>query len=326
MIHLTNGILQATILRYGATLQSLIVPDKTGTPPDVVLGYDTVEEYGENDGYLGAVIGRYANRIGNSRFTLNGKLFRLDSNEGRNQLHSGASCFGHRIWDVLQQTDSSVTLELFSPDGASGYPGNMTVQVTYTLNGRSLEIGYRASTDADTPCNLTNHAYFNLSGHDSGSLEGHYLRIDADAYTPVTAENIPDGTVASVKNTPLDFTVMRAIPVSRAEDGAVTAAEYDFNYILRGWDRSLRTAAEAFSSLTGIRMTVRTTSPAVQLYDAIHLSDRRGKHGVSYHPFSAFCLETQYYPDSPNHPNFPSTVITPDTPLNEKTVFQFSAE
>ena len=327
MIHLDNGILQAAIIRYGATLQSLSVPDRSGIPTDIVLGYDTPEEYASNDGYMGAVIGRYANRIGNSQFTLNGTLFRLDSNEGPNQLHGGASCFGYQMWDVLERTGSSVTLGLFSPDGDSGYPGNLTVRVTYALNGSCLEIGYKASTDADTPCNLTSHAYFNLSGHASGNLNGHFLRIDADCYTPVSAELIPDGTIASVKGTPLDFTVMRRLfPSDEEKAKGCSPAEYDLNYLLRGWDRSLRTAAEAFCSRTGIRMTVKTTSPAVQLYNAVHLGERRGKRGASYRPFSAFCLETQYCPDSPNHPNFPDTVITPDTPLEEKTVFQFSAE
>ncbi|MCR5072454.1 MAG: galactose mutarotase [Clostridiales bacterium] len=327
MIHLNNGILQATVMRYGATLHSLIVPDKNGVPTDIVLGYDTVEEYKSNDGYVGALVGRYANRIGNSQFTLNGKLYHLDSNEGSNQLHSGASCFGFRTWDVLKSSENSVTLQVFSPDGDSGYPGNLTVQVTYTLNDRSLEIDYNASTDADTPCSLTSHAYFNLSGHDSGSLDGHSLRIDADTYTPVDAGLIPDGTVASVKDTPLDFTAMRGILSSASgRERSDPAPEYDHNYILRGWDRTLRTAAEAFSSLTGIRMTVKTTSPAIQFYDAIYLSNHKGKNGASYRPFSAFCLETQYCPDSPNHPNFPSAIITPSAPLKEKTVFQFSAE
>ena len=322
MIHLSSGILQASVLRYGATLQSLSVPDRNGVPTDVVLGYDTVEEYAANDGCAGAVVGRNVNRIGNSQFTLNGTLYRLDRNEGRNHLHGGASCFAHREWDVLQCSDNSVTLQLFSPDGSSGYPGNMTVQVTYTLNGSSLEIVYFASTDADTPCNLSNHAYFNLSGHASDSLEGHDLRIDADSYTPVNAELIPDGTVAPVRGTFRDFTVMRPI---LPDGGSGPAPEYDLTYLIRGWDRSLRTAAEARSSLTGIRMTVLTTSPAIQLYNAIHLTERRGKNGVSYRPFSSFCLETEYCPDSPNHPNFPSTVITPDAPLREKTVFEFSA-
>ena len=264
MIHLNNGILQATVMRYGATLHSLIVPDKNGVPTDIVLGYDTVEEYQSNDGYVGALVGRYANRIGNSQFTLNGKLYHLDSNEGDNQLHSGASCFGFRTWDVLRSSENSVTFQVFSPDGDSGYPGNLTVQVTYTLNDRSLRIDYNASTDADTPCSLTSHAYFNLSGHDSGSLDGHSLRIDADTYTPVDAGLIPDGTVASVKGTTLDFTAMRGILSSASgRERSDPAPEYDHNYILRGWDRTLRTAAEAFSSLTGIRMTVKTTSPAI---------------------------------------------------------------
>ncbi|MBR0444487.1 MAG: galactose mutarotase [Clostridia bacterium] len=326
MIHLSNGILQATVLRYGAILQSLRVPDQNGVATDVVLGYDTVEEYQADDAYIGAVIGRYANRIGNAQFMLNGTLYRLDCNEGRNQLHSGASCFGFRTWDILKQTDSAVTLGLFSPDGDSGYPGNLSVQVTYTLNGHALEIDYHASTDADTPCNLTNHSYFNLSGHDSGSLKSHYLRIDADSYTPASAENIPDGTIAPVRDTALDFTVMRKILSSPVQTNVSDSApEYDHNYLLRGWDRSLRTAAEAYSALSGIRMTVKTTSPAVQLYDAVYLSERRGKSGSSYRPFSAFCLETQYCPDSPNHQNFPSTIITASSPLKEKTVFQFSA-
>lgn len=329
VITLDNGMISCKILTYGATLQSLCVPDRSGAPVDVVLGYDTLGEYMENDGYLGATVGRFANRIGGARFALNGKEYLLAANDGVNHLHGGCVGFSHRVWELLCCTVDSVTLALDSPDGEEGYPGNMRVTVTYALHDTTLSIRYHAESDADTPCNLTNHSYFNLSGHDSGSVLDQTIQLFAECFTPNDPESIPIGIVEAVEGTPMDL----RRPVRIGEHIADTFPQlilghgYDHNYVVDGEAGVIRPAAIAASAKTGITMQVNTTQPGVQLYTANFLENgRRGKNRCAYGPRHAFCLETQHFPDSPNQPSFPTAILKKNEAYQHSVEFSFSVE
>ena len=327
VISLDNGVISCKILTYGATLQSLCVPDRNGEPVDVVLGYDTLQEYMNNDGYLGAVIGRYANRIGGARFTLDGKEYALAANDGANHLHGGRVGFSHRIWDLVCCTVDSVTLALNSPDGEEGYPGNLQVKVTYTIQDKTLSIHYHAETDAETPCNLTNHSYFNLSGHNSGSVLDHTIQLFAEYYTPNDPESIPIGIVESVEGTPMDLRkpVRISDHINDAFPQLLLGHGYDHNYVIDGAADTIRSAAIASSPKTGITMQVQTTQPGVQLYTANFLTKGRpGKGKAVYGPRHAFCLETQHFPNSPNQPTFPSATLSPEQPYDHTVSFTFS--
>ena len=328
-ITLDNGILSCKVLTYGATLQSLFVPDKNGNPVDVVLGYDTLREYMENDGYLGATVGRFANRIADARFSLNGKEYHLAANNGPNHLHGGLVGFSHRIWSVEHCTGDTVTLSLISQDGEEGYPGNLHVKVTYTLCDDAMTISYYATSDADTPCNLTNHSYFNLSGHNSGRVLDQTIRMFAQNYTPTDAESIPVGTVVPVEDTPMDLRkpVQIGAHIDDPFDQLVQGHGYDHNYVIDGETDTLRSAATAHSERTGITMHVHTTQPGVQLYTANFLPEgRQGKDMCIYGPRHAFCLETQHFPDSPNQRDFPSAILKRNEEYRHTSVFAFSAK
>lgn len=273
-----------------------------------MLGYDTQAEYQHHDGYLGAVVGRFANRIGGARFALNGREYRLRANEGENQLHGGAVGFSHRLWTVEAASGERAVFTLESPDGDEGYPGSLRVRVSYVLQGASLRIVYEALSDADTVCSLTNHSYFNLAGHASGSAAGQELCIEADAYTPVDASLIPTGEIAPVVGTALDFRCMRPI-----------GSGYDHNFVLRG-------GVHARSAESGITMAVTTTMPGLQLYTAGVLTERRGKGGAVYARGHGFCLETQHFPDAPNKPWFPSPLLRSGEHYRQETVFAFGIE
>lgn len=315
-IALNDGAVSCGIITYGGALRSLTVPDREGRPVDVVLGFDALEDYRNQDKYLGALIGRYANRIGGSRFTLEGKEYPLRANDGPNHLHGGPLGFHQKLWQVRSQTRSSVSLSLLSPDGEEGYPGNLEVTVTYTLRDRALEIGYRARSSRTTLCNLTNHAYFNLSGHGSGAVDGQYIQLLSDRYTPVDGGLIPTGAVEEVEGTPMDLRTLQPIG----------GREYDHNWAVSGWDGSLRPAARAWSPDTGIFMETLSTMPGIQFYTGNFLDGcPQGKGGVSYGKHGAFCLETQYYPDSPNHPAFPSPVLKAGEVYEGKTIYRFDA-
>ena len=316
-IALSGGGLSCGVITYGGALRTLTVPDRAGRPVDVVLGLDTLEDYRTQDKFLGALVGRYANRVGGSRFTLEGRTYPLPANDGANHLHGGPEGFDKKVWTIQEQTDSSVTLSLLSPDGEAGYPGELAVTAVYALWDGALEISYRAEATETTLCNLTNHAYFNLSGHDSGPVDGHSVQVLADRYTPVGAGLIPTGAVETVEGTPMDLRTLQPLG----------EREFDHNWAVSGWDGTLRPAARAWSPDTGIAMETLTTLPGIQFYTGNFLDGcPAGKGGASYVKHGAFCLETQFFPDSPNQPSFPSAVLAKGQTYVSKTVYRFSTQ
>ncbi len=316
-IFLSDGSVSCSIITYGGALRSLTVPDRNGQPVDVTLGFDTLEDYMIQDKYLGALIGRYANRIGGSRFTLEGQEYSLPPNDGYNHLHGGPEGFDKQVWQIRAQTRCSVTLSLTSPDGQEGYPGVLDVTVDYTLADKALEITYRARSSRMTLCNLTSHAYFNLSGHGSGSIEGHQFCLLAGRYTPVDKHLIPTGVIEPVAGTAMDLRQFHTLG----------AREYDHNWVIDGWNSDLRPAAVAWSPDTGICMETLTTLPGIQFYTGNFLDGcPRGKGGAVYGRHGAFCLETQYFPDSPNHIQFPSAVLCAGDVYESKTVYYFDTK
>jgi aldose 1-epimerase len=321
----SNG-LKARITNYGAILVSLEVPDRKGKLADITLGFDTLDGYLGEHPYFGAVVGRYANRIGRARFVLDGVEYELAANNGENHLHGGLKGFDKVIWkleDLKSEGRSAmVKLSYISEDGEEGYPGNLACSVTYTLTeDDELRISYEADTDKTTVVNLTNHAYFNLAGQGTGDILGHELMIDADKYTVVDEGLIPTGENRDVKDTPMDFTVAASIG-SRIEQ---TAGGYDHNYVLNSGGGELTLCARAYEPTTGRVMEVFTDQPGVQLYTGNFLDGSlTGKGGKKYEKHYAFCLETQHFPDSPNKPDFPSVVLSPGQKYATMTVFTFS--
>lgn len=311
---LDHGSVSCRILTYGGALRALTVPGREGKPVDVALGYDTLEDYLAQDKYLGALIGRYANRIGRSRFILEGKEYPLRANDGANHLHGGPEGFDKQLWTVKEQTEDSVCLTLLSPDGQEGYPGALEAEVTYTLVDQALEIAYRARSSKTTLCNLTSHAYFNLGGHGSGPITDQWFQVLAGRYTPVDAGLIPTGMIVPVLGTDMDLN--RIQPLG--------GREYDHNWAIDGWDGTLRPAARAWSPDTGIWMEALTTLPGIQFYTGNFLDGSpKGKGGAPYAKHWAFCLETQYFPDSPNHGEFPSAVLEAGAVYESRTVYRF---
>lgn len=328
-ITLKNSFLSCEILTYGATIRSLYVPDQNEHPVDVVLGYDTLQEYEQNDGYLGATVGRFANRIADGRFSLNGTTYSLFQNNGNNHLHGGAVGFSHRVWNIAACSDSEVILSLTSPDGEEGYPGNMKVLVTFTLHDRTLSIQYHAVCDTDTICNLTNHSYFNLAGHNSGKTYDQEILLHATHYTPTDGDSIPFGVVSPVYHTPMDLTRYTKIGTHLNEHfpQIIQARGYDHNYVIDGPFGVLRPAARVKCQTTGITLQVDTTLPGMQFYTANYLEDsRRGKGACTYGPQHGFCLETQFFPDAPNQPAFPSPILRAGETFKHTTTFSFSIE
>ncbi|QKG20786.1 aldose epimerase family protein [Actinomadura verrucosospora] len=297
---LDNGTLRAAVLTYGATLQRLRVADGT----DVVLGLGTLKDYLHRSRYFGAVVGRYGNRIARGRFTLDGREHRLAANDGEHALHGGVRGFDKRVWRTESAGPEAVELSLVSPDGEEGYPGELTARVRYVLDGDALRLEYRATTDAPTVVNLTNHSYFNLAG--SGDVRRHVVAIEADRYLPVDGEKIPTGEPAPVAGTPFDFTVPTRVDARR--DG-----RYDHCFVLRG-------GARVTDPASGRSMEVATTEPGVQFYTG-HMLD-----GVAtpFGPFAGLCLETQRFPDAPNRPAFPSAVLRPGEERVSVTTYRFS--
>ncbi len=322
---LTNSSgIEVKITNYGGIITSLLVPDKTGRMGDIVLGYDTVDQYIANSPYFGAMVGRYANRIAKGKFTLNGKSYTLAVNNGNNSLHGGLKGFDKVVWDVAEIKDSSLAqleLSYLSKDGEEGYPGNLNVKVTYTLDDHNeLTTLIEAETDKPTPVNLCNHTYFNLSEADT-SILGHILTLYADQFTQVNNELIPTGMLPFVRGTAMDFNNSVAI----GERIANVKGGYDHNYVLQKKAGELSMAAQLYDPRTGRQVEILTTQPGVQFYSGNFLDGTiKGKAGKIYGKHYGLCLETQHYPDSPNQPSFPNTILKPGQKFLEKTVYRFS--
>ena len=314
--------MRVTLLSYGATIQSIVVPDANGVPTDVLLGYDTPAQYEQNDGYFGASIGRNGNRIADAAFVLNGIRYALTANEGPNQLHGGHTGFDKKLWSYSCR-ENSVEFTTVLADGEEGFPGRLEVSITFTLDDENgLHIDYRAVCDADTVANFTNHSYFNLNGHGSGDILHHTLQLQADAYTPADAHTMPTGEIAPVAGTCMDFRTAKPIGQDIHDAALAPFRGYDTNFCLSG--HGLRKAAEARGDKRGIVMEVLTTLEGVQLYTGNFVTDRTGKGGAQYTQYGGFCLETQHYPDAINQPSFPSPVLRRGEQLHETTIYRFS--
>ena len=323
---LTNAAgLEARVITYGATVVSLKSPDKAGKKADVLLGFDGLEGYLQEQPYMGAIVGRYGNRIAKGQFALNGKTYKLAVNNGPNALHGGLRGFDKRVWAAVAKADA-VVLKYSSANGEEGYPGKLDVTVTYTLtNSNELRIDYHALADQDTVANLTNHAYFNLSGEPT--ILNHLVKLEADRFTPVDANLIPTGEIRSVAGTPFDFRRETLVGTRiNAKDEQITFGKgYDHNWVLNGSPGTLRKIAEVHSPLSGRLLTVSSTEPGVQFYTGNFLDGSlTGKSGRKYIQRSGLCLETQHYPNSPNQPTFPSTVVKKGVPMTSTTVWQLS--
>lgn len=317
------------ITNYGCRIVSLLVHDKNKQPVDVVIGFDSIDDYlTTTEVYYGATIGRYANRIANGKFYLNHKDYQLAINNAPNHLHGGPGGFHAKVWDVEEVSDNSVLLSYLSPDGEEGYPGNLKVKVRFTLSDENeVIIHYEATTDEPTILNLTNHAYFNLNGEGSGTILRHQLQLHAEHFTPVDATLIPTGILQSVAQTPFDFTTPHTIGERINDDNIQLQYSngYDHNYVRSNSEQSPGFTAKAVADKTGIVMEVFTTEPGVQFYTGNFMPGENITSGHVPDDFrTAFCLETQHYPDSPNHSNFPSTVLYPDEVFTSTTVYKFS--
>lgn len=325
--------MEARITDYGGIVTSLLVPDKAGKTADVVLGFDSLAPYLADNPYFGCIVGRYGNRIGQARFTLDGKAYALAANNGANHLHGGVSGFDKKLWRVVRAPkarDQSLALAYTSPDGEEGYPGRLDVTVTYTVTeANELAIDYEAVTDKPTIVNLTHHGYFNLGGHGSGLITGHRLRIRAEKFTPVDAGLIPTGELRPVEGTPFDFRDPVVIGMRIDADDAQlrNGKGYDHNFVLTRAGAGLEPAARVEDPASGRVMEVLTTEPGVQFYSGNFLDGHHvGKGGLRYARRSGLCLETQHYPDSPNRPAFPSVRLDPGRTYRSRTVYRFSAE
>ena len=320
-----NGM-QAKIINFGAILVSRLVPDKDGKPEDVVLGYDSLEEYYGNGSFFGATIGPSANRIGGASFEINGKAYQIDVNDGPNNLHSHMENGYHKqVWDAVEG-DNSVTLTLEGKDGEMGFPGNKKITMVYSLSeDNALKLAYHVSADADTIVNLTNHTYFNLAGQKAGKIEDHLLQLHAGNYTPVVPGAIPTGEIQPVAGTPMDFTKMKPIgqDINADFEQLKLTLGYDHNFVIDGADGSLKEIAVAEDPKSGRKMKVFTTLPGVQFYAGNCIGEDTGKDNTPYGPRKGFCLETQYYPDNIHHPNFPQSVFGPGRDYESVTVYQF---
>lgn len=319
-----NGV-RAYLTDYGAALVRLLVPDKDNNLRDVVLGYDDAAGYERGDASFGATVGRSANRIGGARIEINGVVYNLEKNDNDNNLHSGTDYYNKRVWDVREQADDHVTFVLHSPDGDQGYPGALDMHVTYTLDDdNALTIHYEATPDQDTVINMTNHSYFNLNGHAGGTVLGHKVTLNADAFTPADAYSIPTGEIRSVEGTPMDFRSGRVLgdDIDADYEPLRFGAGYDHNWVLKNEGRFDK-VAEVVSEESGIVMEVYTDLPGVQIYTANFLDGEPGKDGASYIRRSAVCLETQYYPDAVHHDNFPQPLCKKGEKYDTRTAYRF---
>jgi aldose 1-epimerase len=318
----------AKVITYGATLTELWMPDKSGKNADIVLGFDRLAGYLSDHPYFGATVGRYANRIAKGQFQLDDRRYSLFVNNGPNSLHGGKVGFNRKVWKAQPlglAHGAAVKFTYVSEDGEEGYPGALAVHVTYELTDENaLQITYAASTDKPTVVNLTNHSYFNLSGAGSGDVLKDVLQLDADRYTPVDDTLIPTGELKSVEGTPFDFRKPTAIGERYAQ--VPGTGGYDHNFVLNGEAGTLRKSGELYDPVSGRQMELWTTEPGVQIYMAIGLNGSIKGVGGAYQKFGALCLETQHFPDSPNHASFPSTVLRPGNDYESETVYKFSVK
>ncbi len=323
------------VTNYGAIITSIIVPDKNGKLDDVALGYHHLESYinAVDRPYFGAVVGRYGNRIANGAFTIDGQKYELAINNKPNSLHGGIVGFDKVVWDAkLDEANNAITLSYLAKDKEEGYPGNLDVKVTYKLtNDNKIEVTYDATTDKATPVNLTQHTYFNLKGEGNGTILDHELMINADQFTPVGATLIPTGQLANVEGTPFDFRKAKPIgrDISQEHEQLTFGGGFDHNWVLKKpvQPGQMQLAAEVYEPSSGRVLTVTTTEPGVQFYCGNFLDGRlKGKSGKPYVNRGGFCLETQHYPDSPNQPNFPNTILKPGEKYHTTTTFAFSVK
>ncbi|MEM7656603.1 MAG: aldose epimerase family protein [Bacteroidota bacterium] len=317
-----NG-LEATCTNFGGILLGLNVPQPNGEAIDVIVGQPDWEACYRPHPSMGVIVGRYGNRIANGRFELGGKTYQLPQNHGQHTLHGGKNNFSRQLWEAVEEGET-LCLKHLSPAGTESFPGNLAVEVRYSLTDEGgFRIEYQASTDAPTVLNLTHHAYFNLSG--TGSILDTELQLASDQLTEVDADLIPTGKLLPVSGTPFDFTKPKPIGQDiAANDPFLTyGSGYDHNFVVREWDGNLRSIALASDPRSGIQMEVLTTEPGVQLYTANHLKNYPGKNGQLYQARTGFCLETQHFPDSPNHPHFPSTVLQPGETYRQTTEYRF---
>lgn len=317
---LTNSLgFEVSITQYGGAITSLKTPDRNGSFGDIVLGFETLEEYVSNPRYFGALIGRHANRIASGKFSLNGTSFQLPQNNGVNHLHGGFKGFDKRDW-TIREDENSFHLTYFSKDGEEGYPGNLNASVDFTLLDNELHVDYYATTDRETIVNLTNHSYFNLRGE--GTILDHELTLNADHFTPVSKDLIPTGEIKSVASTPFDFRNGKAIGKDLDAAGG-----YDHNFVLSNYDGTMKSAVMLHDPSTGRILEVLTTQPGMQFYSGNFLDGSFiGRNGFVYVKYAGLCLEPQHFPDAPNHSNFPSTVLRPGEEYKQSTIYRFSAK
>lgn len=320
-----NGMVME-VTDFGATLYALLVPDREGNLCDVVLAYDEPAGYeGPAKTFFGSTVGRHANRIGDGKFTLNGKTYELTINNGPNNLHSGLDFYSFRIWKVKETTENSITFSLHSPDGDQGFPGALDIDVTYTLTDENeVKIDYYGVPDQDTIINLTNHSYFNLDGHASGNVLEHEVWMDADSFTRADQYSLPTGEYVSVEGTPMDFRTRKTVgrDIDAQYEAVIFGHGYDHNWVLNN-NGKLAKVAELSSKTSGIQMEVHTDLPGVQIYTANFVIDEKGKGGVIYQPRQGICFETQYFPDAINHDNFPSPVCKAGEEYRTTTIYKF---
>lgn len=323
-----NGMV-VTLTNYGAKIVSVYAPDRSGNFADVVLGFKTIAEYQKYSASHGAVVGPFANRIANAKFTIDGVEYQLPANNGKHSLHSGPSSWYKKVWES-QKNKNSVVFSLKSPDGEFGFPGNKTAKVTYTLtDANELKIEYEVTTDKACHINLTNHSYFNLRGEGNGDILNHQVVINASKSTPVDMFMIPTGEIADIRGTELDFTTPHSIGerIDAENPQMKFAIGYDFNYVIDKKESELALAASAYEPESGRFMEVFTTEPGVQFYTGNHLRGFEiGKSGVGYTKRTGFCMETQHFPDSPNQPKFPTTLVKPGEVFQSTTIYKFSAK
>ena len=331
LYRLNNEKIEVYITNYGARIVSLLSPNRNGRMGDVVLGFKSIADYQKaKTPYHGCLIGRYGNRIGKGKFRLNGATYELPINNNENHLHGGPDGFHNQVWDVIAVNQNSIVMTYMSKDGEMGYPGNLTVEVTYAINGNELSIAYKANTDKATPVNLTNHAFFNLAGEARGSINDHLLMINASHFTPVDEGLIPLGEIQSVEDSPFDFRRAKTIGRDLNQQGSDIqlgrGGGYDHNFVLdKESQGSMSLAARVVDPKSGRQMDIFTEEPGIQFYGGNFMDGSDvGKYGTKFEYRASFALETQHYPDSPNQPKFPSTILNPGETYQTKSIYKFS--